>query len=91
MKGVVIGKEEVQLYFGARDRILFAATLKILPPYTLLPKKKAGREISDFSKLAGYKGTHNTPLHFYTLAMNIPERKLFKHLLYSPSCPALNS
>ena len=69
MKGIQVGKEEVNLSLFADDMTLYVEN----------PKdniRKLLELIIEFSKVAGYKIKHRNHLHFYILAMKNQKEKL---------------
>ena len=71
IKGIQIGKEEVQFSLYADDMILYIenpkdSTIKLL------------ELINEYSKVAGYKINTQNPLHSYTLTMRKQKDKLRK-------------
>ena len=62
IKGIQIGKEEVELSLCADDMILYIENPKD-------STRKLLELINEYSKVAGYKLTHRNPLHSYTLTM----------------------
>ena len=76
IKGIQIGKEEVQLSLFADDMILFIEN----PKGTT---RKLLELINEFSKVSGYKINTQNPLHSYTLTMSEEKEKLRKQF-HSP-------
>ena len=62
IKGIQVGKEEVQLSLFADDMILYIENPKDGISQLL-------ERISEFSKVAGIKSVHRNHLHFYSLTM----------------------
>ena len=71
IKGIQIGKEEEKLSLFAADMILYIENPKD-------STRKLLELITEHSKVAGYKLTHRTPLHSYTLTMRKQKEKLRK-------------
>ena len=71
VKGIQIGKEEVELSIFAEDMILYRED----PKDTI---RKLLELISEFAKVAGYKITHRNLLYFYTLTAKDQKEKLKK-------------
>ena len=70
IKGIQIGKEEVNLSLFADGMILY----RLYPKYSI---RKLLELISEFSKVAGYKlNTQKLHLHFYILRMKNQKEKL---------------
>ena len=76
IKGIQIGKEEVNLSLFADDMILYIENPKDAT-------RKLLELINEFGKVAGYKLMHRNLLHSYTLTTKDQKEKLRKqsHLL----------
>ena len=71
IKGIQIGKEEVNLSLLADDIILYIENPKD-------STRKLLELINDYSKVQDIKSTHRNPLHSYTLIMRKQKEKLRK-------------
>ena len=72
IKGIQIGKEEVNLSLFADDMILYIENPKDAT-------RKLLELINEFGKVAGYKLMHRNLLHSYTLMMENLKEEVRKH------------